>query len=151
MVGTDLSWAHLSTVARNLFGDTFMRYKVIKGLPFAEVGEEVEVTEGVDGWSVGGSFWPALWCDPRESGFFEAIPEHKLPNDRWLPGNEERYFAVSPELDVYETLHRTDQRFTTCKPHVGNYFRTRDQAKELARRWKKCAEEYQQEILEKGV
>ena len=120
-----------------------MKYKVIKDLPFAKVGEEVEIDNLGQHWVVGGFHWTGLWGDPRDSGFFEEVRPR-----RFYPEHGDSYYYVRITGKVARSRFSQETWEEECWG-VGNMFQREEQAEELARRWEKCAEEYQQELLQK--
>lgn len=123
---------------------------VLKELPFAKVGEEVEVkdsmfssVEGVEIWKQNGriTLWPSRWGDPFKDGWLAE----KKPT-RWSPLPDQEYFFVNTMLTVSMLKFNPEHHDCVARFDVGNCFYSEREANELALRLRNCAQAYNMEL-----
>lgn len=123
---------------------------VKKDLPFAKVGEEVEVkdsmfssVEGVEIWKQNGriTLWPSQWGDPIADGWLAE----KKPS-RWFPEDGDWYWFVNSMLTVGTQKFNPKHNDDTARCDAGNCFKIEHAAHELALRLRNCAQSYNMEL-----
>lgn len=129
------------------------KYKLVKDLPFQKaddtewelVGEGIYINDQkVCLFKAIGEDtnlpWEMSWGDPLTSGFFEEVKAK-----RWRGKKNETYYFVRYGFSVVKTYDEYSS-VDDLMWEDGNYFRTKDQAEEAAKRIKKLLADYQEEI-----